>query len=144
MLAVVVALLLQSPAPAPPAQLPVSLDRVRQGLSRPPRFEFPPRSPWGRVFRVNIEVWKPFEDTIWAEATADGWVRASAPQQHVDFLQSVTPQEVRSATAYPCCNVTPVVQSVTGFVRGRVRATKESRAKREVAEAMRAAGITRR
>ena len=142
MLAVVVALLLQSPAP--PAQLPVSLDRVRQGLTRPSRFEIPPRSPWGRVFRVKVEVWEPFEDTIWAKATEHGWVRASAPQSHVDFLQAITPEEVRGATAYPCCNATPVLESVTAFVRDRVRSSRESRARREVAAAMRAAGLARR
>ena len=144
MFAAVVALLLQAPAPAPPPQLPVSLDRVRQGLSRPSRFEVPPRNPFTLVFRLNVEAWEPFDETIWAKATEDGWVRAFAPQAHIDFLQEVTPEEFRSSTVYPCCNMMPVVQAVGGFVQNRVREIKQSRARREVAEAMRAAGIPRR
>ena len=146
MVAVVLALLLQAPAPqpAPPVQLPVSLDRVRQGLSRPSRFEPRPTPPFARIFRVDIEAWEPFTEKAWVEPFAPaGWIRASAPRTHIDFLESVTPEEVRASTVYPCCNVVPVVEAVAGLVKGRIRTVKESRARKEVAEAMRAAGIRR-
>ena len=146
MVTIVVAVLLQAqpPPPAPPVQLPVSLDRVREGLSRPSPFEIPPHSPFAGVFRVTVEAWEPFERKAWVEATAQGWIRGAAPQSHIDFLQKVTPEEFRASTVYPCCNVIPAIEAIGSFIGGRVRAIKEARAKREVAEAMRAAGITRR
>lgn len=146
MVAVVFALMLQAqtPAPQPAVQLPTSLDKVREGLTRRSPFEIPPHSPWARVFRVKVEAWKPFEDKIWTEASAQGWIRAAAPQSHIDFLQSTTPEHVRSSSIYPCCTATPAIETIATFVRGRVRSIKEGRARREVAEAMRAAGIARR
>jgi hypothetical protein len=44
---------------------------------------------------------------------------------------------------YPCCTVTPVISAVKSFIDNRVRASREKSAKREVEEAMRAAGIRR-
>ena len=44
---------------------------------------------------------------------------------------------------YPCCNVTPIIRAVKGLIDSRVRASREKSAKREVEEAMRAAGIRR-
>jgi hypothetical protein len=145
MVAVVLVLMLQATPPTrqPPVELPVSLDKVREGLSRRSPFEIPPHSPWARVFRVKVEAWEAFAPKVWAEPSAQGWVRAAAPQSHVDFLQSTTPEHVRSSSMYPCCNATPALETITTFVQGRVRSIKEGRAKREVAEAMRAAGIAR-
>jgi hypothetical protein len=71
------------------------------------------------------------------------WIRPSAPPMHFDFLTSVTPDEVRSSTLHPCCDVLPLVSAVGGIVSKRVQAAKQERAKREVERAMRAAGIRR-
>jgi len=62
---------------------------------------------------------------------------------HFDFLASVTPQEVRSSTLHPCCDVLQLVSAVSGIVSKGVRAVKQRRAKREVERVMRAAGIRR-
>ena len=144
MVAMLFAVLLQAPSPAPPVQLPVSLERVREGLSRTPRLEIPVHSPWAGVFRVKIEGWVPFEHKAWAEPSVEGWVRSKAPQSHVDFLQTVTPEHFRASTMYPCCDVMPVLESVTNFISDGIRAVKQARAKREVERAMKAAGIVRR
>ena len=92
---------------------------------------------------MQVEGWKPFEDSPWQQAFRYGEVRYLVPATHIEFLQEVTPEEVRASTVHPCCTVTPVIEAVADFVRGRVRAAKETRAKREVEEAMRAAGIRR-
>jgi hypothetical protein len=140
MVAMLFALLLQAPSQAPPVQLPVSLERVREGLTRKPALEIPAHSPWAGIFRVRVEGWR-FEEKAWAEPSVEGWIRSAAPQSHVDFLQTVTPEHFRASTMYPCCDVMPVVESVTNLVRGGVRAIRQARAKREVEQAMKAAGI---
>jgi hypothetical protein len=144
MVAMLFALLLQAPSQAPSVQLPVSLERVREGLTRKPQFEIPAHSPWAGIFRVKVEGWVPFEHKAWAEPSVEGWIRSAAPQSHVDFLQTVTPEHFRASTMYPCCNVMPVLESVTHFVRDGVRAIRQARAKREVEQAMKAAGIVPR
>ena len=144
MVAMLFAVLLQAPSPAPPVQLPVSLERVREGLTRTPPFEIPAHSPWAGIFRLKIEGWVPFEHKAWAEPSVEGWVRSKAPQSHVDFLQSVTPEAFRASTMYPCCDVMPVLEAVTNLVGDGIRAVKQARAKREVEQAMKAAGIVRR
>ena len=146
MVAMLLASLLQAPAPAPapPVQLPVSLERVREGLTRPPRFEIPAHSPWALIFRLKVEGWEGFEHTAWAEPSIKGWIRPLAPQSHVDFLQKVTPEEFRASTMYPCCDVMPAIEAATNLVRDGIRAVKQARAKAEVEQAMRDAGIIRR
>lgn len=143
---ILLALLLQSPAP-PPAQaidLPVSLERIREGLARPPLFDPPRARPWrAPIFRVKVEqIW--LEGHAWQEKPPVApWVQPLIPLPHVEFLEAVTPEEVRASTMYPCCTVTPVISAVKKFIDSRVRASREKSAKREVEEAMRAAGIRR-
>ena len=143
MVAMLFAVLLQAPPQVPPVQLPVSLERVREGLTRKPSFEIPAHSPWEGIFRVKVEGWR-FEQKAWAEPSVEGWIRSAAPQSHVDFLQTVTPEHFRASTMYPCCNVMRAVESVTNLVRDGVRSIKQARAKREVEQAMKAAGIVPR
>jgi hypothetical protein len=142
---ILLALLLQSPPPTMQAvDLPVSLERIREGLARPPRFD-PPRPRPGRtpVFRVKVEQIF-LEGHAWQEKPPVApWVQPLIPLPHVEFLEAVTPEEVRASTMYPCCTVTPIISAVKGFIDSRVRASREKSAKREVEEAMRAAGIRR-
>ena len=140
-------LLLQAPArPPEPVELPVSVDRIREGLARPPSpFDLPPPRAWRAVFRVKVEAWVPFEAPAWADdSPVPLFVRPSAPPLQFEFLQSVTPEEVRASTVHPCCNVMPAVSAVGSAIRNGIRSVKEKRAKREVEEAMRAAGIRKR
>ena len=135
--------LLQSSAPAvPQPDLPVSLDRVRQGLARPSRFAVPPARPWQRLFRTKVEaLWQP-EGNAWDDTSlVPLWVQPSMPAFHMDFLQTVTPEQVRAPAIYPCCDVMPLVSAVSDFVGKRIQAIKQNRAKREVENAMKAAGI---
>ena len=140
-----VALLAQAPPPAAQqVELPVSLDRVREGLARPGRFDVPPRRPWRRpLFRVTIvNRMFEFENDAWEDTSfTPPWVRPSTPTAHFEFLSAVTPEESRSPTVHPCCNAMPVLGVVADFVKGRVRAAKERGARREVERVMREAGI---
>ena len=144
MVAMLFALLLQAPSQPPPVQLPVSLERVREGLARRPVFETPSPGPWGNVFRVKVEGWEGFEHKAWAEPSAKGWIRAAMPQSHVDFLQTTTPEAFRASTMYPCCDVMPAIEAAANLVRDGIRSLKQARAKREVERAMRDAGIIKR
>ena len=146
MLPVLLALMLQSPASGDQqGRVPVSLERIREGLARPGRFELPPPRPLRRpLFTVEInQRMLVFEDPWVDTSPTPPWVRPSTTSYHYEFLSAVTPEEVRSATLHPCCDVLPVVGAVRDFVGKRIRSVKERRAKREVEEAMRAAGIRR-
>jgi len=141
MVPLLLAALLQ--APQTPVELPVSLDRVRQGLARPGRFERPPPRPRARpLFRVNVEEWLPFETDAWETTSiVPPWVRPHRPTYQYEFLSMVTPEEVRGPTLHPCCNVTPLLGKVGELVTNAVRSVKKARAKREVERVMREAGI---
>ena len=145
MLAMVVAILLQSPAQAPPpVELPVSIERIRKRLARPPIFDPPPPRAWRAVFRMKVEAWVAFENPAWTDdSPVPLFVRPSAPPLQFEFLQSVTPEEVRASTVHPCCDVMPVVTAVGSAIRSGMRSLKEKRARQEVEQAMRAAGIRR-
>ncbi len=138
------ALVLQtSGAPDQSTSLPVSIERVREGLERPGRFRLPPPRPWRRpLFTVKVEQRALIFEDLWKETSpTPPWVRPTMPVGHFDFLASVTPAEVRSATLHPCCPATPVIGAVSRLVGKGVRALKERRARREVEAAMKAAGI---
>ena len=146
MVSILLTLLLQAPPPtAQTVDLPVSLDHVREGLARPGRFQVPPpRPPRRPLFRVRIDQPMLLTGEAWEDrSVTPPWVRQSAPVAHFEFLSSVTPQEVRSSTVHPCCNVMPIVDTLGGLVGKGIRAVKDKRAKREVERAMRAAGIRR-
>jgi hypothetical protein len=142
MVSILLSLLLQSPASAGQTiDLPVSLDRVREGLTRPGRFQAPPARPLKRpLFQIHIEQPVFIFGEAWDDtSTVPPWIRPSAPPVHFDFLAAVTPEEVRSSTVHPCCDVLPLV----GAVSRRMQSARQGRAKREVERAMRAAGIRR-
>lgn len=138
-------LLLQSQAPSTQSiDLPVSLDRIRAGLATAGLFDPPPPRPWRLpIFRIRVEQWQ-LEGNPWDENSfAPVWVQPSTPPLQFQFLQSVTPDEVRSPSVHPCCDVMPAVTAARSLVTKGVRAVKQARARREVEQAMRAAGIRR-
>ena len=142
MVPILLVLLMQSPPPAVQAvDLPVSLDRIRDGITRPARFQVPPARPLRRpLFRIEIDQPVFLFGEAWDNTSiVPPWIQPPAPPVHFDFLAAVTPAEVRSSTLHPCCDVLPLV----GAVSRRVQSVKEGRAKREVERAMRAAGIRR-
>jgi hypothetical protein len=142
MVPILLALLLQSaPTAVQAVDLPVSLERIRDGITRPGRFETPPARPLRRpLFRIQIEQPVFLSGDSWDETSVvPPWIRPSAPPVHFDFLASVTPEEVRSSTVHPCCDVLPLA----GIVSRQLQRAKERRATREVERAMRAAGIRR-
>jgi hypothetical protein len=142
MAAILLALLLQAPAtPAPTVNLPVSLERVRDGLERPNRFAMPPpRRPKRPTFTLTIDEQWSMPGEAWDDLSlAPLWVRPSMPPTHFELLSAVTPEEVRASTLHPCCDVLPIV----GAISKRITSAKQARAKREVERTMRAAGIRR-
>ena len=146
MTALLLVLLLQSQtAQTPTVKLPVSLDRVRDGLAKGGVFDTPAPRPQLRrrpVFRTRVNARMILEGTAWDDrSTTPLWVRSTASPLHIDFLQAVTPEEVRSSTVHPCCDVMPVAKTVTGFIGNRIQSWKQGRAQREVEKTLRAAGI---
>jgi hypothetical protein len=145
-LLVLFALMLQSPPPGDQqAKMPGSLERIREGLARPGRFDLPPPRPWRRqLFKVEITGRVLVLEDPWVDTSlTPPWVRPSMSSYQYEFLSAVNPGEVRASTLNPCCDVLPAVGAVRGFIGKRIRSVKERRAKREVEEAMRAAGIRR-
>jgi hypothetical protein len=144
MVPLLLAVLLQAPQ-APPVDVPVSLERVREGLQRPGRFDLPPEPPrpWRRpLFRVTVEEHLLFEMGAWEDTSiVPPWVRPQRPLYHYEFLSMVTPEEVRGPTLHPCCNAMPLVQKLGGLITGGMRAAQKARARREVERVMRDAGI---
>jgi hypothetical protein len=142
MLEMVLAALIQTALAQEPT-LPVSLDRLRAGLATPGIFDPPKPRPWRRlVFRATVEErflyeWKP-------------WVEFDPPIQldfqprvspaHFQFLQSVTPESAGAGVGLGV-DVLPALGAARRFIGKRIDAMKEARAKKEVAEAMKAAGI---
>lgn len=82
----------QDPAPAAPAELPVSLDRIQRALSAPAPFDLKEQTP---VFRLEIVGRKPtLEDLLgerfWIGPTPYGGMT------HQEFLDMVTPKLAQS------------------------------------------------
>ncbi len=91
------------PATAPSAQqpgasidLPVSLDRIQEALSRPPAFK---ESTNRHVFRVEVFARKPTVEDILGPDYLRGPVPASG-MSHREFLDMVTPVEYRGMSMF--------------------------------------------
>ena len=145
MLEIVLAALIQAPAPVEQTvTLPVSLDRVREGLARQGIFDPPKPRVWrGLVFKATVEErYFVLDSSAWAETwLVPSYVQPSSPPAHFQILQSVTPQQIGGASAGVGVDVLPALGAAKRYIGKRLYAAKERRAKKEVAEAMRAAGI---
>jgi hypothetical protein len=144
-MSLLLALLLQTP-PALPAPSPsVSIERVKRALDRPAiRFDQPP--PEVPVFRVEAR-----KRTIWLESpwkdhsVTPVYVQPQMPITHYDFLMSVTPEEFRAATLYPCCiDLVPVFEFLFDQATGAGRLYRQSRAKRTVTKALNEIGVVKK
>ena len=81
----------------PPAELQVSLDRIRRALSRPPAI----RVKGDRVvFRVEVLGRKPTIEDILGPDYLKGPVPASGGMTHQEFLNMVTPKDVQGYAAF--------------------------------------------
>jgi hypothetical protein len=92
------------PAQPPPAaqastpiQLPVSLERIQQALSRPPAIKPTTNRP---VFRVEVFARKPTIEDILGEDYLKGPVPAGGSMSHREFLNMVTPVEYRGMSMF--------------------------------------------
>ena len=144
MVSILLMLIMQSQAPAgQSAESGISLDRVREGLLRPSRLEVPPPPSTDRpLFRIQVEERSPLVGDAWHDTSVvPSWIRPSAPPVHFEFLMSGTPEEFRSSTVYPCCDILPLINAIRKTVSQGLRAAKQQRAKQEVERVMRAAGI---
>jgi hypothetical protein len=82
--------------PSPSIELPVSLDRIQEALSRPPAFK---QSTNRHVFRVEVFARKPTVEDILGPDYLRGPVPASG-MSHREFLDMVTPVEYRGMSMF--------------------------------------------
>lgn len=144
------ALLLQDPAAPPPSVAPsvappVSLERVKRALDRPSvKLEHPP--PEVPIFRLHVQERSASLEPLWKDQTVTPlYVRPKMPITHYEFLASVTPEELRAATLYPCCiNLVPMFEFLYDQATAAGRSYRELRAKRTVEKALREIRVTRK
>jgi hypothetical protein len=85
-----------APEPAPPIELPVSLDRIQEALARPPAIK---TTTDRLVFRVEVFARKPTIEDILGPDYLRGPVPASG-MSHREFLDMVTPVEYRGMSMF--------------------------------------------
>ena len=130
----------QPPPPAPPP-LPVSLERIRRELRRPAGpFEAPEvKVGLPSVFYVMVEEALIDPERLWENGTlVPVYVRPTRNLYQHEFLDAVTPEEFRSTAKHPCCDVVPLLSAAARKIGGAYRKYSESRARREVREAIKA------
>jgi hypothetical protein len=147
------------PTPPPPAdpqrpaqppvvnvdELPISVERIQEGLQREPVLNLIPSRP---LFRIEVIEVRPrwFDVEIdWTEGRR-GLPTPRTPVWHSEFLGMVTPREAQSFGAFTGTDLLQVMatslvqglatQAVTSTVRNVLRERREAEAKREVDEAI--------
>lgn len=138
----VLALLLQAQPPPPaPAPLPVSLERIRRQLQTPPGpFDAQPVNiGLPSAFYVMVEEALIDPERLWENGTlVPVYVRPTRNLYQHEFLDTVTPEMFRSTAKHPCCDVVPLLSAAARKIGGAYRKYSESRARREVREAIKA------
>jgi hypothetical protein len=86
----------QAPAPLDPDNLPVSIERIQKRLATPPAITFDSGKP---VFRVEVLGKKPTIEDILGKDYLKGPVSWGG-MTHQEFLNMVTPQDVRGYAAF--------------------------------------------
>ena len=86
----------QAQGPTPPVDLPVSLDRIQEAISRPPAIKPTTARP---VFRVEVFSRKPTVEDILGPDYLRGPVYAGG-MSHREFLDMVTPDEYRGMAMF--------------------------------------------
>ncbi len=136
----VLALILHSQAPpaTPPADLPVSLARIRRGLEQPAGAVVVSTEP-GMPPRYRVIVQDNLLDVerLWREdLPVPTFVRPSRGLVHHEFLGAVTPELFRGTAQHPCCDVLPAIEKLGSAIARAHRNRAESRARREVRKAL--------
>lgn len=137
-------------APAETIQLPVSLDRIQQAISRPPAIRPSTNRP---VFRVEVFARKPTIEDILGPDYLKGPV-PNAGMTHQEFLNMVTPLEFRGMAMFTNKEAMTIaatslalqwalMKAVDKLKEARNERAKEA-ARREVLEAMNALEAARK
>jgi hypothetical protein len=133
------------PSPVNVDELPISVERIQQGLEREPGLDLVPSRP---VFRVETIQIRP----RWFDAEIDwtdgrrGMPVPTVPQWHSEFLSMVTPPQAQPFGAYTGVDLLQVMatslaqalatNAVARGVRDAMRERREEDARREVDEAI--------
>jgi hypothetical protein len=133
------------PAPVNVDELPISVDRIHEGLQREPVLNLVPSRP---LFRIEVIELRPrwFDVEIdWTDGRR-GLPTPSTPAWHGQFLGMVTPREAQAFGAFTGTDLLQVMatslvqglatQAVTSTVRNVLRERREAEARREVDEAI--------
>jgi hypothetical protein len=134
-----------APAPVNVDELPISVDRIQQGLEREPVLNLVPSQP---VFRVEVIQLRPrwFDTEIdWTDGRR-GMPVPTVPQWHSQFLSMVTPPQALPFGAFTGVDLLQVMATslaqalaTKGVAKGVSEAMRERReedARREVDEAI--------
>jgi hypothetical protein len=134
-----------APAPVNVDELPISVDRIQQGLEREPVLNLVPSQP---VFRVEVIQIRPrwFDTEIdWTDGRR-GMPVPTVPQWHSQFLSMVTPPQALPFGAFTGVDLLQVMATslaqalaTKGVAKGVSEAMRERReedARREVDEAI--------
>jgi len=126
-----------TPPPAAPAQedarpveLPVSLERIQQALSRPPAIKTRTDRP---VFRVEVFARQPTVADILGPDYLNGPVPAAGSMSHREFLDMVTPVEYRGMSMFSNREVMTIAATSIGLqwaVMKAVDKLKEAKSER--------------
>jgi hypothetical protein len=113
------------------AELPVSVDRIRQKLSEPPAIKVKTQ---GTVFRVEVLGKKPTIEDILGPDYLKGPVPASGGMTHQEFLDLVTPKDVQGYAAFN--NKEAATVAATSFalqwaLQAAIHKFQEAKAERE-------------
>ncbi|HEX2281356.1 MAG TPA: hypothetical protein VHG52_06290 [Thermomicrobiales bacterium] len=139
-----------SQSDSPSIELPVSLDRIQEAISRPPAIKPTTNRP---VFRVEIFAPKPTIEDILGRDYLMGPAPNSA-MTHQEFLNMVTPQEYRGMAMFSNKEAMTIAATSLALQRALMKAVdklKEARneraqeaARQEVLEAMNALEAARK
>ena len=113
------------------------LDRIRRALAERPAITLPTARLEGPVFRVTVYGSRP-KHSIWEGLfPVPSYIRPQMPISHYEFLQQVTPEELRAATLDPSgVPVVPVVGFLVTQIKAANRKRQEANAKDEVRKAL--------
>ena len=126
-------------------QLPISLDRIEDGLRTPPAISLESTQP---LFRIEIVAPRPrwLPEIDWLGTTERAGPMLPVPSLHEQYLARVTPPEARSFGAFEGAELFQVMVTslIQGLAAGKVvkavkdaaRARREEAARREVDEAI--------
>lgn len=138
-----------SPGEPPDADLPVSLDRIRRGLSRQDTLASAAAQQWRPMFRVEVDGELPSFSAFIGEGESLTGPSPWGSMTHSDFLQMVTPPQARSFGASTNSDLLQVLATslLSGFavqgvmsavqaVPDIIRRGREAAARREVQQVL--------